>query len=58
MQEAPDFPLALGSRAFGGSLGGPPGDISEKNPTCHLFEWVRPSGFVDTVRKGRIEPKF
>ncbi len=23
-----------------------------------LFEWVRPSGFVDTVRKGRIEPKL
>ncbi len=27
-----------------------------KNPTCHLFEWVRPSGFVDTARKGPIEP--
>ncbi len=67
MQEAPDFPLALGPRVFGGSLGGGPGaTVSSfgplgrfwKNPTCHLFEWVRPSGFVDTARKGRIEPKF
>ncbi len=67
VQEAPDFPLALGPRAFGGSLwGGPGATVSSfgplgrfwKNPTCHLFEWVRPSGFVDTARKGRIVPKF
>ncbi len=67
VQEAPDFPLALGPRAFGGSLwGGPGATVSSfgplgrfwKNPTCHLFELVRPSGFVDTARKGRIEPKF
>ncbi len=35
-----------------------PGTFLKKNTTCHLFEWVRPSGFVDTVRKGRIEPKL
>ncbi len=48
------------------SGGGPGATVSSfgplgrfwKNPTCHLFEWVRPSGFVDTARKGRIEPKF
>ncbi len=65
MQEAPDFPLALGPRAFGGSLGGGPGaTVSSfgplgrfwKSPTFRLFEWVRPSGFVDAARKGPIEP--
>ncbi len=55
-------PALLVARS-GGPQGPPcqvsgPWDISEKNPTCHLFEWVRPSGFVDTVRKGRIEPKL
>ncbi len=29
---------------------------SEKSPTFRLFEWVRPSGFVDAARKGPIEP--
>ncbi len=29
---------------------------SEKSPTFSLFEWVRPSGFVDAARKGPIEP--
>ncbi len=29
---------------------------SEKCPTFRLFEWVRPSGFVDAARKGPIEP--
>ncbi len=28
---------------------------SEKSPTFSLFEWVRPSGFVDAARKGPIE---
>ncbi len=29
---------------------------SEKSPTFRLFEWVRPSGFMDAAWKGPIEP--
>ncbi len=56
---------ASGPGPFGTSLRGSwrnsvcdlgPLGTSEKSPTFRLFEWVRPSGFVDTARKGPIEP--
>ncbi len=33
-----------------------PWELLKKCPTFRLFEWVRPSGFVDAARKGPIEP--